>query len=88
MKPTTRILSLLALAAAGVLVTRAVRSAASDFQRYNRLREISNEPPLWNDLPDMLREVTDKERHAPLNLWETLAGLPSDLARYARINSM
>ena len=88
MKPTTRILSLLALAAAGVLATRAVRSASSDFRRYNRLREISGEAPVWSELPEMIREVTDKERHAPLNLWETLAGLPYDLARYARIKSM
>jgi len=88
MKANVRILSLLALAAAGGLAFRVTLSAASDLRRYDRLRAVSNEPPLWGELPKMIREVTDKERHAPLNLWETLAGLPSDLARYARIKSM
>lgn len=88
MKANVRTLTLLALAAAGGLAVRVTLSAASDLRRYDRLRAISNEPPLWDELPKMIREVTDKERYAPLNLWETLAGLPSDLARYARIKSM
>lgn len=88
MKPNMRTLSLLALAAVGVLASRATLSAASDLRRYDRLRAVSNEPPVWNELPEMIREVADKVRHAPLNFWETLAGLPADLARYARIKSM
>jgi hypothetical protein len=88
MKPNARILSLLALAAAGLLTARVVRSAVSDLVRYNRLREVSNEPPVWNELPEMIRQVAPQERNARLNLREMLAGLPSDLARYARIKSM
>ncbi|HEX3459003.1 MAG TPA: hypothetical protein VHR97_13720 [Candidatus Baltobacteraceae bacterium] len=81
-------MSLLALAAAGLLTARVVRSAVSDLVRYNRLREVSNEPPVWNELPEMIRQVAPQERNARLNLREMLAGLPSDLARYARIKSM
>jgi hypothetical protein len=88
MKRTKRLLSLLTLGAAALLTARAALGAASDVRRYNRLREVSNERPLWSELPKMLRDVTDKERHAPLNLWQTLAGLPADFARYARIKSM
>ncbi|HEX3369185.1 MAG TPA: hypothetical protein VHS56_06385 [Candidatus Cybelea sp.] len=83
-----RIVTIVVASAVAAALARLAISVAKDVGRYNHLREMSGEGPVWNELPAMLCEVVRREREAPLNLGEVIAGLPADLERYANIKAM
>ncbi len=85
---TKRIVTIAVASAVAAALARLAMSVAKDVKRYNRLREISGEGPLWSELPAMLREVVRRECEAPLDLGGVIAGLPADLERYANIKAM
>ncbi|HEY1884091.1 MAG TPA: hypothetical protein VGG51_13730 [Candidatus Cybelea sp.] len=85
---TKRIVTIVVASAVAAALARLAMSVAKDVGRYNHLREISGEGPIWSELPAMLREIVRRECAAPLNLGDVIAGLPADLERYANIKAM
>ena len=73
-----------ALAEASLLAGRALWFTARDLIRYNRMREMSGDGPLSQDVPKMLRQVISKESGTPLELARVVGGLPKDAARYLK----
>lgn len=73
--------------AAGFAAERLFASLSEDLARYNKMREMSGEPPLAKELLStlggVLGDATAKSGAASL-----LAGLTDDLVRYARIRGM
>jgi hypothetical protein len=88
MRNFKRLLKLLAIGGACVLVARTAAGATDDLRHYNRLREMSDEGPIWQELPEMIREIAAKERGLPLQIAGVIAGLPADIARYIKIKTM
>ncbi|HEY2475187.1 MAG TPA: hypothetical protein VGI19_10335 [Candidatus Cybelea sp.] len=85
---TKRIAAIVVASAVAAALARLAISVAKDVARYNHLREMSGEGPVWNELPALLCKIVRREREAPLNLGDGIAGLPGDLERYANIKAM
>jgi hypothetical protein len=88
MRKFKTLLKLIAIGGACVLVARAAAGTVGDLRHYNRLREMSNEGPLWQELPEMIREIAAKERGLGPQIAGVIASLPADLLRYIQIETM
>jgi hypothetical protein len=88
MKRTQKSLVLVALSAATVLIARAALNVAQDVQHYNRIRKMSNQGPIWEEVPEMLRQIREGEKGVPRMIVSIVKGFPKDLDRYLRMRAM
>ena len=81
---------LIALAAAGLgwLAVRTARALAADVGRYNRIREMSGDGPISDELPEMARKIFASEAKTPGMILDALRSIPSEGARYLKIEAM
>lgn len=70
-----------------IFVARLLANAASDLARYNRMRAMSDDPPLGFGTLRVPRRPTNASAHQTGAI-AFLASLPSDLMRYLRLSSM
>ncbi len=87
MKPRTILKGAVALGIAAYLGRLAVLVAA-DWQRYNRMRAMSDEGPLGPALPRLLGQAMSEEGAALKELSEFAVNAPYEFARYLRIQAM
>ena len=77
------------LAALGTLYAlRMGMQMAQDMRRYNRMLAMSDEPPLSQKMPDLLRDVVRDERATVKEWFGLLLSFPGELMRYVRMESM
>lgn len=61
---------------------------AADWQRYNRIRAMSDEPPFATQLPKLVQKTLSEEK-ATIGEWASFAtNAPYELFRYLKAESM
>jgi|HubBroStandDraft_4_1064222.scaffolds.fasta_scaffold373617_1 hypothetical protein len=92
MESSVKILkAIIAVAAVAVVAPYAVRmfsSVARDAARYNRMRRMSGEGPLLEDFGAVIKDIAKAESRAVGDIVDSVASVPADAARYARIKMM
>ncbi|MDQ2873276.1 MAG: hypothetical protein M3R35_09130 [Candidatus Eremiobacteraeota bacterium] len=81
------IVGALALAGGYWLIKQAI-SMQGDLAHYNRLRAMSGDGPLREEVPAMLQQIKENFAETSGQLHGVLGSLPADAARYARIKAM
>jgi len=71
--------------AIAIFASRQAIFAGRDLARYNRMREMSGDPPLG---VDMSRSVPTNAEARTTNPFAMLMSVPSDVARYLKLKSM
>lgn len=77
----------LALAALGY-VARLVILSAADWQRYDKLRAMSDEGPFAAELPAVAAETARKQGATARELADFVTNAPYEFARYLRAQSL
>ncbi len=74
--------------AGGFWLLKQALSMQGDLAHYNRLRAMSGDGPLREEIPAMLGQIKENFAKASPQLHGVLGSLPADAARYARIKAM
>lgn len=76
------------LAIAALYAVRIGFRVADDLRRYNRMLALSNEEPLSSKMPGLAMQVVREEQPMAGEWLSFLTSVPSDLARYLRMESL
>ncbi len=76
------------LGSLAAVALRVGMNVSRDARHYNRIRAMSGQGAIWQDVQRMIREIIRRERESPIDLPSVIAGLPAVIARYVKIKAM
>ncbi len=87
MKPSKRLMTAAAAALAYYGIRFAIK-AGKEWVRYDKMREMSNEPPVASEIPKIGAEIFSQEQDAAAEFAQFIFKVPLEIARYFKIESM
>lgn len=82
------ILGALAATAGAIYLTRFALKMAEEIRRYDHIRSLSNEGPVMEETPELLKQILLGQRDAVKEWMQFFKSAPKDAARYTKIETI